>query len=89
MSMTIEMTSPSGRMSKRTHKATTERLAFAMWGAEGMPKPTCKQPTEYETLMRQAKEFRELASRGMHPRSYIKQAEMHEKAAEAIPKNER
>src|SRR4030065_23491 len=65
MSMAIEMSSPSGRVSKRASKAASKRLAFAMWGAEGLPKPTTKQPTKYETLMRQAREFRELASRGM------------------------
>ncbi len=89
MSMAIEMSSPSGQMSKRAHKAATKRLAFALWGVEGMPKPTCKQPTKYEVLMRQAKEFRELASHGMHPKLYIKQAELHETMAETISAEER
>lgn len=89
MSMAIEMSSPSGHMSKRAHAAAVKRLAFALWGTKGMPCPTCKQPTKYETLMRQAGEFRELAGRGMHPRSYIKQAEMHEAMAKAIPVEKR
>lgn len=89
MSMAIEMSSPSGYMSKRAHKAAVKRLSLALFGEGGMPRPECRQPTEYETLMRQAREFRELASRGMHPRSYIEQAEMHEAMAGVIPIEER
>lgn len=89
MSMAIEMSSPSGHVSKRVHKAAVKRLSLALWGEGGMPRPTRKQPTKYKTLMRQANEFRELASRGMSPKSYTKQAEMHEAMAGAIPMEER
>ena len=74
MSMAIEMTSPSGSISKRALKAAQKRLSLALWGEEGLQAPTCPQPTEYERLMREATNLRDLASRGMHPRSFVKQA---------------
>ena len=39
MSMAIEMSSPSGKMSKRAHKAATERLALALWGEDAGVQP--------------------------------------------------
>ena len=84
MSMAIEMTSPSGSISKRALKAAQKRLSLALWGEEGLQAPTCPQPTEYERLMREAANLRDLASRGMHPRSFVKQAEKLESQASEI-----
>ena len=81
MSLAIEMTSPSGSTSKRALKAAQERLRIELFGVEGLPTPTVKQPTEYESLMRQAAYLRDYASKGLHPRAYKKQAEQLEARA--------
>ena len=83
MSLAIELSSPSGRVSKRALKATQERLRLELFGKAGLPAPTCKQPSEYKNLMRQAQNLRELASRGMKPRAYIKEAKRLELKAKA------
>jgi hypothetical protein len=44
--------------------------------------PSCPQPTDQESKLRKAKEYRELAERGMCPRKYQKLAERLEKEVE-------
>ena len=69
----IALSSPSGRMSKRSLRAAQERIRHNLFG-DAIPKPCAVQPTQYETLMRQAQELRDLALRGMKPRAYAKKA---------------
>lgn len=78
-----DLTSPSGKMSKRARKAAQERNRVILFGPNGLSKPKCPQPTEKETLLRRAAELRELANRGMKPRAYKKEADR----LEAMAKN--
>ena len=80
MGEAIALSSPSGHMSKRARKAAIERLGKALW-PDGFPQPMTPQWDRKESLLRRAKELRELAARGMHPRAYIKQAEKWEAEA--------
>lgn len=66
--------SPSGHVSKRARQAALERARQTLF-PEGLPAPSCPQPTERDRLLRQAKELRDLAERGMHPRKYRKEAD--------------
>lgn len=70
----IALSSPSGRMSGRAWRAASERLRVKLFGPNGLQLPTTPQPTRQESLLRQAKELRELAARGMKPRAYLKKA---------------
>lgn len=83
MSEAIALSSPNGRMSKRAKEAAQERIRVALFGREGLALPQATQPTEKESLMRQAATLRDLASRGMCPRKYIKRAEALERKAAA------
>ena len=69
--------SPSGRVSGRARKAAMQRERVRLgWDqlfadlVPGLP----AQPSERESLLRQAAELRELAKRGMKPRAYLKAA---------------
>ena len=73
--------SPNGRISDRARKEYMKRFTKELFGEEGMPAPTCRQPSKKESYLRQARELRDLAARGMKPRAYIKQAEMLEELA--------
>ena len=79
----LALTSPSGKMSTRAMEAAQKRISTELFGPGGMPAPTVKQPSEAETLLRQAQELRDLAARGMHPQAYIAQAEDLERRAAA------
>jgi hypothetical protein len=46
--------------------------------------PPVPQPSERERLLRQAATLRDLASRGMYPRKYAKEARRLELLAEAL-----
>ena len=82
MSDAIALSSPSGRMSKRARKAAQDRLALALFGPSGMPGPKLPpQPSKAESLLREAKNLRELAARGMKPRAFKKEADRLEKLA--------
>ena len=74
----IALSSPSGRMSKRARRAAENRLRVMLFGPDGLRGPICPQPSPREKLLRQAKELRALAARGMKPRAYIRQAEQLE-----------
>ena len=65
--------SPSGRVSKRSRALAIERARYELFG-DGLPMPTCPQPTGAERLLRQAAELRALAARGMKPRAYMREA---------------
>ena len=75
MSEAIALSSPSGRMSKRAHKAATERLSINLFGKDGLEPLKCKQPTRKEYLLRNAQQLEDLARNGMKPRAYKKEAE--------------
>jgi hypothetical protein len=89
MSDAIAMSSPSGRMSKRAHRAASRRLSLALFGPEGLTREQAQggptpQPTPRESMMRQARELRELAARGMSTKRYMRlAAELEAKAEEA------
>ncbi len=70
----IALSSPSGRMSKRARKAALDRISRELFGDGTCLAPTVRQESEEERDMRTAKNYRGLASRGMHPRKYIKEA---------------
>lgn len=75
MSEAIALSSPNGRMSKRAKAAAQKHLAIALFGEGGLPKRGLPpQPTRAESLRREAKHCRDLASRGMRPRAFLKQA---------------
>jgi hypothetical protein len=80
----IALSSPSGRMSKRARAAAERRLHKALFGDEGLQRPQCRQPSEYERLMRQANTLRELAARGMRQRAFTKEAERLEALAHSL-----
>ena len=61
-------------MSKRAKKAAEERLRVMLFGEKGLQRPEIPQPSEIESLRRQANELRELANRGMKPKSHTKKA---------------
>ena len=74
----IALTSPSGRMSKRSLKAAQDRIAKEL----GPILPTsCPQFSRTEYLLRQAADLRSLAARGMKPRSYLRKAAALEQEA--------
>jgi hypothetical protein len=84
----IALSSPSGRMSKRARKAAEERLSIELFGTPKVtlanlkgPLPQQTQAQKRERLLQRAAELRELAGRGMHPRSYVKEAEKLEAEA--------
>ena len=84
MSEAIAMSSPSGKMSKRARAAANERLRVQLFGEEGLAGPTVKQPSEVVRLRRQAKNLRDLATRGMKPRAHLKEAIKLETRADAL-----
>lgn len=71
----------AGRMSKRSRDAAMKRLRNQLFG-DGCLNPKVTQPNRREHLLRQAGELRELAARGMSPRSYLKRAIELEKEAD-------
>ena len=77
--------SPSGRVSKRARKAALAREMRKLFpdGVDAAIAPRLPAQDRREQLLRQARELRELAARGMHPRSYLKKAaELELKAAQ-------
>lgn len=77
--------SPSGRMSKRARAAAQKENARLLFGDTGLQRPGLPpQPTERERLLREARQCRELAARGMRPRAFVKQAEWCEARAAAL-----
>lgn len=74
MGEAIALSSPSGKMSKRARKAANQRLFVALFGDGGCLKPQPLATSRKDILLRRAKELRELAARGMHVRSYPKEA---------------
>jgi len=79
----IALSSPSGHMSKSARNAALKRLKDTLF-PEGLPKLLPQQPSEREYLLQQATRLRELASRGMKPRAYLKKAEELERIANAL-----
>jgi len=66
--------SPSGKISKRAREAVLKRMHEELFPEGGLPHPTAKQPAYKQTLLRKAKQLRELAARGMSPRKYAREA---------------
>lgn len=83
MSKAIALSSPSGHMSKRARLAAQERLSLALFGPGGLERPTCKQPTEKEYLLRHAQMLRSMTREGK-PRKFIKEAEQCEAKANSL-----
>ena len=79
----IALSSPSGKMSKRARKAANKRLQAALF-PDGLPYPSCAQPSIRDRLLAEAKHLRELADRGMRPRAYRKRAAELEVSAAAV-----
>lgn len=84
MSEAIALSSPSGRMSKRARAAAQKRLGEALFGPGGLQRPVVPQPSKKESLLRQAKNLRDLAARGMSIRRFTKTAELLEAEAAAL-----
>lgn len=80
----IALSSPSGRMSNRARKAAQERLRVALFGKEGLQRPSVPQPTKRERLLAQAANLRDLAARGMRPRTFLRDAARLEAEAAAL-----
>jgi hypothetical protein len=87
MSEAISMSSPSGRVSKRSKDAALKRLSTELFGEGGLQRSTQKQPSKRESLLRQAKDLRDLAARGMSVKKFIRQAEMLEAQAAKEPES--
>jgi hypothetical protein len=84
MGEAIALSSPSGRMSKRARKVAERRLSTALFGEAGLAPPHVSQGDPVETLLRRARELRDLAARGMRPRAHVKEAERLEAQAEKM-----
>ena len=68
--------SPSGRMSKRARKAANDRETKRLFGPNGLAYPGLPpQPPKRDAMLRVAKELRELAARGFHPKRHTKEAD--------------
>ena len=79
----IALSSPSGRMSNRARKVAERRLALALFG-EGLVPTERPKADPKESLIRRAKELRELAARGMSRRTFTREAERLEAQAEVM-----
>jgi hypothetical protein len=72
MTDAIALSSPSGRMSKRARNAALARLGSALFsGYTPAPRPV---ESERDNCLRRAKDFRDMAARGMKPRAFLKEA---------------
>jgi len=76
--------SPSGHISKQARATYIKRLSIELFGQDGLQSTKPTQPSERETLLRNAAMWRDLASRGMSIRKFIKQAEAAEAKASTI-----
>ena len=74
MSEAIAQSSPSGRMSRVAKARAEERLRRSLFG-DGLPFPSCPQPTREEYLKRQIKVLRGMEDRGITPRKLRKEAD--------------
>lgn len=74
--------SPSGKVSKRARKAAMDRETARLF-PEGLERPKTPQPSEKDVLLRRAREWRDLAARGMQPRKHTQLAEAAEARANA------
>jgi hypothetical protein len=87
MSDAIAIASPNGRMSKRAKQAATDRLAIALFGPNSTREDftgRVEQPSKVERLLSHAARLRDLASRGMCTRKYMRLAAEAEAEAAAI-----
>ena len=80
----IALSSPCGRMSKSARNAAEKRLAVALFGPAGLIPAQRPDADPRESLLRRAKELRELAARGMSKRAFTREAERLEAQAEAM-----
>ena len=71
-------------MSKRARNAAEKRLAVALFGQDGLIPAQRPDADPKESLLRRAKELRELAARGMSKRTFTREAERLEAQAEAM-----
>lgn len=86
MSMAIAMSSPNGRMSKRSRIQAERALHTALFGNCSLkgerPVPTIDE--RRARLLQRAKELRDMAARGMQPRAFVKEAIRIEAEAAAL-----
>ena len=76
--------SQSGHVSKRSERIMKARNYTALF-PDGFPSPKPPpQPEEAVILRRKAGQLRELASRGMHPKKYNREADRLEAEADAL-----
>lgn len=80
----IALSSPCGRMSKRARKVAERRLSVALFGESGLIPAERPKADPKESLLRRAKELRELAARGMSKRAFTREAERLQAEAEAL-----
>lgn len=73
--------SPNGHMSKRARTAALTRETARIFEGVDLTPKLPPQPSKRDRLLQEATRCRELASRGMRPRAFIKQAEMCERQA--------
>lgn len=81
MSEAIALSSPSGRISGRAKTAALSRLSTELFGKGGLQRAEPKQENKRENLLRNAKQLRDFAARGMNAKKYTKTAEMYERQA--------
>lgn len=74
---------PSGHVSKRYEKQAKAEMRERLF-PDGFPDPVLPSVSEREVLLRQARELRQLAARGMKPRAYLKRAEELERKADEV-----
>ena len=66
----IALGSPSGHMSRRSLRATQERVRQSLFG-DWLEGPVPEQPPEWVVLRREAATLRGLAERGIKPRGFL------------------
>jgi hypothetical protein len=79
--------SPSGKISKKSRDKYLKQFAKELFPKEMFPnglQGECRQPSEKERLLSQAKRLRDLANNGMCVRKYNKEADRLELIASRI-----
>jgi len=79
----IALSSPDGHMSKRARRAAQQRW-LDQYGTRPTPPHGVTLPEQALVLRRRASLLREMASRGMKPKAYPKEADKLEAQADAL-----
>ena len=78
------MLSPSGKVSKRARRAALAREHSRLFPPGFWDKPECTNTDRAKTLRLSAQNLRELAARGMKPKSYLREADRLEDEANEL-----